>query len=431
MFYLADRELPLIDLTILVKAGEVDIDDRKAGLTNILNKSLIRGGTEKHSPSELAQVLDENAIRVSVSVGEEVSVIHLSVIKEDWEKGLALLEEILTQPAFDPKVLKVVKEQEMVKLKRKGGDAQAVAMREGMIWHFMGHPYGRDPLLALKTIPDITQDELRRLLKTYFVPSNMVVAVSGDIEKEKAVAGLRKLFQALPEGSAPERNLDDPKESPPVLTLIHKPGQVQSQIILALRGIKRTHPDFWKMRLLMDIFGGNDSLMYTRLRDDLGLVYSAGFFQTYKWNAGILVGYIGCRGDKTSTSIAETLKIMSSLGKNVPQKDLELKRLDALNSFVFNVDTPAELVEVYSRYHMRGEPLDTLERIQDAYLSATGEDLRGLAVRLLDPSRIQIFIVGDKMIPVRKKDGAELTLEEDLKSLAKNLGLPYREIEWR
>lgn len=431
MFYLFDRELPLIDLAILVRAGEVDVDEAKTGLTDILNGALIRGGTQDYSPPELAQVLDENAVRISVSVGEEASIIHLSVIKEDWEKGLSLLEEILSRPAFDPKVVKVVKEQELVSLKRQGGDAKTVGMREAMIWHFKGHPYGRDPLLGLKTIPTITGEDLKRFLRTYFVPSNMVAAISGDISPEKATRGLRRLFQALPQGRPPERGLRDPKDTRPIMALIPKPGQVQSQIIFALRGVKRTHPDFWKMRLLTDIFGGSDSLMYTRLRDDLGLVYSAGFFQTYKWNAGILVGYIGCRSDKTSTSIVETLKIMSSLRKDVPQEDLELKRLDALNSFIFNVDTPAELAEAYGRYHLRGEPLDTLERIQDAYLSATKEELQDLAARFLYPNKLQIFIVADKTIPVKNKHGAAATLEEDLKALARELGLPYREIELR
>jgi hypothetical protein len=32
------------------------------------------------------------------------------------------------------------------------------------------------------------------------------------------------------------------------------------------------------------------------------------------------------------------------------------------------VDTKAELVDVYGRYHLRKEPLDTLERIQDAFM---------------------------------------------------------------
>jgi zinc protease len=286
-------------------------------------------------------------------------------------------------------------------------------------------------LQGLKTIPTITREDLTQFLRTYFAPSNMVAAVAGDITLEEAVAGLRKLFTSLPQIRAPERDLDDPTETPPVVALIPKPGQVQSQIVLVLPSIKRTHPDFWKMSLLMNIFGGSDSLMYTRLRDDLGLVYSAGFFQTYKWNAGLLLGFIGCKGDKTSTSIEETLRIMNSLRINIPEHDLELKRLDALNSFVFNVDTPAELVEVYTHYYMRGEPLDTLERIQDAYLSATAEELQELAVSLLDPNKLQIFIVADKMIPVKGEDFAELTIEEDLKILAQKIGLPYQEIELR
>ena len=431
IFYLADRELPLIDLTILVKAGDVDIVDKKTGLADIVSNTIIQGGTQRYSPSELAQVLDENAIRISISVAEEVSTIHFSVMKADWKKGLDLLKEILTRPAFDPTVLNVVKEKEIVSLSRQGENAHTVAMREGMIWHFDGHHYGRDPLIGIKTIPDITRADLTAFIRNYFVPSNIVAAVSGDITFKEAQAGLKTLLEALPQVRFPERNLADPKETPPVLTLIPKPGQVQSQIVLVLPGFKRTHPAFWKARLLTDIFGGSDSLMYTRLRDDLGLVYSAGFFQTYKWNAGTLIGYIGCKGDTTSTAIMETLNIMDSLRKNVPEKDLELKRLDALNSFVFNVDTPAQLAEVYSRYSMMGEPLNTLEKIQDAYRHTTREELLELAVQLFDTSKIQIFIVADAMTRVKTKDGTERTVQEDLKSIAKRIGLPYREIALR
>ncbi len=431
VYYLPDRELPLVDLTILVKAGKVDVSDAKTGLTELLNASLIRGGTENYSPSDLAMALDEDAIKLSVSVGEEESVIHLSVMKQDWEKGLAVLADILTRPAFDPEVLTVVKKQKIAALRRQADNPQTTAMREALIWHFKGHPYGRDPILGLKTIPKITNDDLKLFIADYFVPSNMVVAISGDITEQKALAGLKKLFGGLPKGRAPERSLTDPRWTQPVLALINKPGQVQSQVILALRSHKRTHPDYWKTSLLMNIFGGNDSLMYTRLRDDLGLAYSAGFYQAYKWNTGFLVGYIGCKSDKTSTAIVETLQIMKTLQQEIPQKDLEFKRLDALNSFVFNVDSPAELVEVYGRYHMRGEPLDTLERIQDVYIHTSKVDLRNLAVQLLDPAKIQIFIVGDKRTLVKSKNGNKSTLEKDLKALAKDLGLPYREIELR
>jgi predicted Zn-dependent peptidase len=431
VFYLPDRDLPLIDLAIMVKAGSVDVPDSKYGLTDLISSTIVRGGTAKHTPAELAQVLDDNAIQVSVSIQKEHSVISLSVLKSRWQKGLELLQEILTQPGFDPDALAVAKNQELISLRRQGGDAQSVVFREGMIWHFKGHPYGRDPLLGLKSIPGISPQDLRQFLKTYFVPSNMSVAIAGDIEKQQVIAGLGKLFEALPHTRPPRRELSEPAMTPPVITLIDKPGQIQSQIMLSLPSVKRTDPDYWKISLLMNIFGGGDSLMYTRLRDDLGLVYSAGFYQTYRWKAGMLMGYIGCKADQTTAAIRETLNIMRSLQQNVPKKELELKRLDALNSFVFNVDTKAELVSVYSRYHLRQEPLDTLEKIQEAFFQADQKELERLAQRYLDPDKIQIFVVADKSTTINAAAGQAVTLEADLMALSKALGVDFQEIPLR
>ena len=431
IFYLPDRELPVVDLTLLVKAGSVDVPGSKSGLIDLLNGSLILGGTASYSPAELARILDENAIRISIGGAEEETAIQLSVLKKDWREGLRILQEILTRPGFAPRVLEVVKAQQLTGLARQGEDALSVAARERDIWHFQGHPYGRDPLAALKTIPAISAEDLRQFLKEYFVPSNMVAAVSGDIDRDEALAGLAQLFKALPQAPAPQRKLSDPGQTPPVLALIHKPGQVQSQIAMSLPSVKRTNPDYWKINLLMSIFGGNDSMMYTRLRDDLGLVYSAAFYETYKWSAGALFGYIGCKGDQTVPALEETFKIMTLLGREVPQDELEQKRLDALNSFVFNVDTPADLVNIYGRYYMRREPLDTLEKIQDAFFAADGNELRQLAAEYLDPRKIQIFVVADKNIKVKNERGEELTLEKALIDLAASRGLPYREIELR
>ena len=431
VFFLPDRELPLIDLMILVKAGSVDITPSKTGLGDILNNSFVKGGTRTHSPVELARLLDDAAIELSIGVGEESTLIHLSVLKDDWKKGLTILQEVLTQPAFDGQVIEVAKQQALVGLQRQGGNAQAVAMREGMIKHFAGHPYGRDPLLGLETIPQITANDLRRFVKTYFVPSNMVVAASGDIDKEEVVAGIRKLFKSLPDTRAPRRVLNEPQGTSPTLSVVPKPGQVQSQVILIMPGIKRTDPNFWKLRLLMDIFGGSDSLMYTRLRDDLGLVYSAGFFQAYKWKAGFLMGYIGCKGDRTSVSIDETINIMNSLASDVPETDIELKRREALNSFVFNVDTPTDLVKTYAMYYMRGEPLDTLEMIQEAYMKVSRSELLKLAQQHLSPERLKIVAVADTSIPVGDKKSGTENLADALKALAEKQGLPYAEIPLR
>lgn len=430
-FYLPDPQIPLIDLFLLVKAGSVDVKEDKQGLAEVLNDCLVEGGTERFSPQEFALALDEKAIKLSVSMGEEDTTIKLSVMKDDWEQGLEMLAEVLLRPRFDDSILEVTKEQIVTALKRQSEDARAVAMREAMIWHFQGHPYGRDPLTAVETIPGITKDDLKAFLRTYLVPANLVVAVSGDIDRQKAFDSLKGFLRLLPATEPPLRNLHAPAPADPVLAFTHKEGQVQSQVALLLPSVTRSHPDYWKISLLMSVFGGGDSMLFSRLREDLGLVYSTFFVQTYKWTAGMLVGYIGSKGDQTATALRETMGLMESLGGNVPAQELEQKRLDLLNGFVFNFDTPAELVETYARYDLRGEPLDTLERVQEAFLLAKKEELEGLARTFLDPRKIQIFVVADKETVVRKEDGTTMNLPGALRSVAGTLGLPYKEIPLR
>jgi zinc protease len=431
VFFLPDPELPLIDMTIYLRSGAVDLSDSKAGLTDLLDRTIIRGGTERYTPVELAGILDDNAIRMGVDIGLEETAVKLSVMSSDWEKGLGVLHEVLTRPRFDAKVLGVAKEQEMANLRRQGEDAQAVAMREALIQHFKGHPYGRDPLAALNTLPAITREDMIRFLSTYFVPANMVVAISGDIQLDQVRHTLARFIAGQPAGEPPPRQTAAPLPTPPAVTLIHKPGQVQSNVVAILPGLTRADPAYWNLSLLMSVFGGNDSLMYTRLRDDLGYVYSAGFYQTAKWQAGLLVGVIGCKGDKAGDAVLETIHIMKTLHQGVPERELELKRLDILNSFVFNVDTQAELVQAYSRYALRGEPLDTLNRIQDAFFTSTQDELQNLARRLLDPRKIQLVVVADKTIPVTKADGRTIRIEDDLKMLSQTLGLSFQEMALR
>ena len=74
---------------------------------------------------------------------------------------------------------------------------------------------------------------------------------------------------------------------------------------------------------------------------------------------------------------------------------------------------------------------DTLEKIQDAYLRTTKEELHRIAGELLDPAKIQIFVVADKNISVPSSDGKGVTLEEDLKALANKIDLPFQEIQLR
>lgn len=431
LYYLPDHQLPFVEMTLMLPVGEVDLPDSKAGLADLFSTTIIKGGTTTLTPQEMARYLDENGIHLSVNIDEEMTIIGLSTLKEDWPAGLTVLKEVLNAPRFDTNILNITKERMLTALKRQSDSAQAVAGREWAQIHFAGHPYGRDPLAALETLPPIDTAMLTDFLQTYFVPSKMIATVSGDISLEEAGRAVDDILGVLPAQVPPARTLEPPSTTPPVLALVHKPGQMQSQVMMGLTGPVRTDPEYWKLNLLVDLFGGEDSMVYKRLRDDLGLVYSAGFFQPYRWQAGMVMGYIGCKGDQTAAAILETVQLMGDIRESIPEDLFEINRQDALNSFVFNVDTPADLVNVYGRYALRGEPLDTLDRIQEQFIAATPKDMQRLAQTWLDPAKLQIVVVADKTISVKDENGTVTTLEETLKRTAQKLNLAFKKVALR
>jgi len=431
LYYLPDHQLPFVELTLMLPVGEVDLPDSRAGLADLFSATVVKGGTAQRTPLEMARYLDENGIQLSLNVDEEMTTIGLSTLKEDWPAGLRVLKEMLSAPRFDTDIVNITKERLLTQLRRQSENAQAVAGREWARIHFKGHPYGRDPLVALETLPQIDTAMLTAFLKNHFVSSKIIAAVSGDISLDHAAGSLKAVLNVLPNQPSSDRTLQPPSETGPQLALVHKSGQVQSQVMLGLTGPVRSDPDYWKLNLLVDLFGGEDSLVYKRLRDDLGLVYSAGFFQPYRWQAGMVAGYIGCKGDQTAAAILETVKLMRDTRTSIPKGLFEINRQDALNSFVFNVDTPADLVNVYGRYALRGEPLNTLDYIQEQFISATLDDMARLAGKWLNPAKLQIVVVADKTTPVQDKSGTVITLEAALKKTANQLNLPYEEVALR
>ena len=427
VFFIPSKDLPLVDLSILVKAGKVDIPYEKQGLEMILEEALLLGGSADISPEQLAEFLDSNAIDIDFSISTESSSINMSVLKEKWLTGTNILKDIVSKPAFKEKVLDILKLQAIAKLNMLNEDAVSIAWREAMVARYEGHPYGRNPLNGLNTIQNITRQDLLYFMDEYFIPSNMVIAISGDITRQDAETAVSSLIQALPQKSAPVRAIENPPKTAPKLILINKPGQIQSQIVFTLPSVKKENPKFWNIALLANIFGGSDSLMYTRLRDNLGLVYAAYFYQSWLWQAGLLNGYIGCKADQTVKALEETISLMRQIGSEFPDDLLELKRLDVLNSFVFNVDTPHSLVKTYAGYFMRQELMDTLSQIQDFYMHADKETLTALAKEYLTSDDIQIIVVCDKMISTY--EDSRTSLDFSLKKFAELHNLSFVEIE--
>src|SRR5690554_1340225 len=100
-FYLVeDSELPLIDLTVLIRSGGINVPDDQVGMNNLVGSVMRSGGTETHPGDALNELLEDRAAVMEVDFGFTSGTARMNVLGEDFTELLPVFIDLLTNPAF-------------------------------------------------------------------------------------------------------------------------------------------------------------------------------------------------------------------------------------------------------------------------------------------------------------------------------------------
>ena len=143
---------------------------------------------------------------------------------------------------------------------------------------FEAHPYHRPTIGWISDLNHFSASDAQRFFDAYYVPSNMVVAVAGDIKAEQAMAILEKYFGRLPARPKPdEETTTEPPQNSERRVMLKEKTQP-----LYLEGYHR--PDYRDkddavFDAITDLLSeGRTSRLYRALvRDKKIASYSAGF----------------------------------------------------------------------------------------------------------------------------------------------------------
>jgi predicted Zn-dependent peptidase len=79
---------------------------------------------------------------------------------------------------------------------------------------FSAHPYHRPGVGYISDLNSFSATDAQNFFNTYYIPSNMVVAVVGDVDLEKTMAVIEKYFSAIPSRPKPdERTTTEPPQN--------------------------------------------------------------------------------------------------------------------------------------------------------------------------------------------------------------------------
>lgn len=392
-----DHELPLVEITAMLAAGDIDDPADRTGQGALFAAALRSGGAGERSPADFDAALEQIAADLTVNTGSYATTCDLSLRSSDLAAGLGLLADLLRRPRFDPGRLELARRQAIEGVRRQN-DLPAVVARRALMRAIYGdHPLGRAPTVA--TLKAVTREDLVAFHRRYFSPDNLWLAITGDFDRRQLLAALQRTLGGWQAGPAPAQVIPPlPADTAPALWLAVK-SVPQTTLLGGERGIAKGAPDLQAVRVMNWILGGGgfNSRLMREVRSNRGLAYSVySYFEVGRQLPGPFV--VG-----TETKSGSTLEVARLLRQQmermrqdpVSETELALAKESLINSFVFAFTDSHEIVSQQLRLDFYDYPADYLQRYRERVAAVTAADVLKAARTHLHPERQALVMVGE------------------------------------
>ena len=110
-YVVPDRELPLVNISILIRTGSYVVPPGNEGLEHLTGYLLARGGAGSRTAEELEERIDFLAAQLGSGIGDTQGNVALNLLRKDIDEGFAILREVLTAPRFQEDKLALRRQQ--------------------------------------------------------------------------------------------------------------------------------------------------------------------------------------------------------------------------------------------------------------------------------------------------------------------------------
>ncbi|HEY6538392.1 MAG TPA: pitrilysin family protein [Candidatus Dormibacteraeota bacterium] len=406
----ARPSVPRVELRLTVPAGAAI--GTSAAASELLRAGILLGTKELNQ-----EAVSESIQRLggSLMVQQDHDRLHISAsaLAEAEAELYQLVFAIATRPAFPAEELETERVKLIEGLRIARATPQFVAEERLQQLVYGKHPYGRpEPGEAL--VRKTTRRHLSALHRATFLPGSALVTVVGDVDPRRTVNRLRRAFGSW---EGPRRSVKVPRvrpQSQAQVSLLDRPGSVQTVIAVGGSGPPVGHPDQIPLALASAVLGGSfSSRLMANLREDKGYTYSPHTRTESHLRDSLVGAELDVRTEVTAAAFVELAYELGRLATvDVAPDELEESRNYLAGVRVILLQTQAGLASSLSQVRAYGLDHRYLETYSERLAAVSPTELRRVSARYLAPANLTTVMVGDagqvsaelaRVVPVRVK----------------------------
>jgi len=392
---LAERHnLPIVTVSLLIKASPFDEPIEKAGVAN-LTAELLTEGTRNRKAKDISEEIEFIGASLDTSVESDFTMINLSVLKKDIQKGFDIFSDILLNPSFPEEEITRKKEILIGGLKQSEEDPSFVADRAFRKAIYGDHPYGRLITGSEETITKITRDDIVAFHDNYYSPDDSILAVVGDITVEEAKELIGRYLGKWVKTKVSKKKTTFEVEKKRDYILIDK-DLTQANIIMGHSGIRRGDPDYYAVTVMNYILGGGgfSSRLMQVIRDDMGLAYDINSLFDSREKGGFFRISVQTKNEAANTVIDEIIKQIKKLKtEGVTDQEIADAKAYLTGSFPRRFDTNKKIANILVAIEFYDLGPDYIERYPEYIRSVSKDDIIRVARKYLDTDNYILVVV--------------------------------------
>ncbi len=393
VFFVASRDLPILDVQIDFVAGGARSPAEKSGVAS-LTAGLLDAGAGSLDEEQISARFVDLGARLSSGSDHDKASVNLRTLSSAEEKvgALALMRAVLSAPTFPEAVLAREKTRTIESLKEADTRPDAIAGKRFMAALYPGHPYGN--VATPESVAKIVRDDLVAFHQTYYTARGAVVSIIGDVSRSEAEAIAVQLTEALPAGE-PVAALP-PVTLPQRETLKVAHPATQSHIHVGLPAITRTDPDYFALLVGNYTLGGGGfvSRLMKEVREKRGYAYSVYSYFAPRILPGPFMIGLQTKREQAGDALKVVDEVLTKfLAEGPTAKELAAAKKNLIDGQALRIDSNAKLLAHLSLIGFHGLPLDYLDQFPRKVAAVTRDDVKAAFQRHVKSENLVTVIV--------------------------------------
>ncbi len=389
---------------------EKSLQDRTTAAT--MAGAMLMRGTTKHTREQIKDEFDK--LKASVQIGGSVTGANVSIetTRENLPKVIALVAEVLREPAFPEKEFEEVKQARLASLEQQKTEPNAIAQLE-LQRHLSPYPksdprYVRTTEESIADTKAVTLDEAKKFYRDFYGASKAELAVIGDFEPETLQQSVSKLFGDWKSPRAFEILKHEYKPVETINRSIETPDKANSMFIAGEPvEITDESKDYPAMVLGNYILGGGflNSRLATRIRVKDGLSYAVGsvFSARTKENGGQFMVYAIAAPQNVAKVEADFKEeLAKALKDGFTAEEVAAAKSGWLQDRQVSRSQDNELARTVATERFWDRTMAFDEALAAKVTALTPQEITETLRRNLDPAKISIVKAGDFAKPAAK-----------------------------